>query len=113
MSKVFAPVAAIVLVGFTGISAASAQERVHVGLSGRPIVLGAAIQCDPRYGPPSPSGTALHGRVITRPIIINRCGNPRHPAAALIYVSYPGFRGTDQAFLYLGGPPQTRKIVVQ
>jgi hypothetical protein len=112
MPKVFASVASTVLVGF-GVSTASAQERVHVGQSGRPIVPGAAIQCDPRYGLPSPTGTELHGRVITRPIIINRCGNPRHPGAALIYVSYPGFRGTDQAFLYLGGPPQIRRIVVR
>src|SRR5689334_4860583 len=106
MPKMFASVFALlafVLVGALGVSPTLAQQRIHVAQSGRPIAIAATFQCDPRYGTPAPSGSAWHGRVIARLVAGNRCGNPRQPIMALIYVSNPGFRGTDQAFIHLGG----------
>ncbi|WNJ91728.1 hypothetical protein [Bosea sp. 685] len=54
------------------------------------------------------SGTASHGSIRTREVTQYRCGNLTQRAVVVDYIPHPGYRGTDEAYLYWGGNAQSR-----
>jgi hypothetical protein len=81
--------------------------------SGQPAGLVMLFNCTSHILPGYADGSAAHGKVKAEKTTANVCGNPKEPVWEFTYTSNPGYKGDDEATLYVNGDVSSMKVVVQ
>ena len=92
---------------------ANAVTVTKTGKSGQPIGLIFIFNCQNHLLPGSAYGSALHGKVTVNKTTRDVCFGKGEPVLEFIYTSNPGYKGNDQATLYIDSQLQNYPVIVQ
>ena len=113
MNRLHRATLAVAIVLLPALVSAGGAPPVRTGKSGQTIPLIFIGNCQTHRLPGSAYGSAMHGKVVVTRSTLNTCSNKNEPVLLFDYVSDPGYKGKDQATLYIGRLIWTYDVLVQ